>query len=235
MKKLLLLFILLTSLCRGQCNYSVIPNDIYYPSQTVTIPASSQFASMYICGPGTTVYDTLDPTAGGKYRIVYVSSGSTYHYKYTLNSNGMSLWAMNGSTVIIYPGTNTGSSFSVDKEPGATITNLSTETITINNCTTITGPPTSYCSTAGISNLNSSNTQIKVWPNPAHDKLFISSERAENKTVSIVNVIGETVYSLKGIRDGKQEVSLSTFAPGIYYVVIKGDGITETKKIVVTR
>jgi hypothetical protein len=235
MKKILLLLVSLTSLSRAQCYYSVIPNDIYYPSQTVTIPASSQFASMYICGPGTTVYDTLDPTAGGKYRIVFVNSGSTYHYKYTLNSNGMSLWATNGSTVIIYPGTNTGSSFSVDKEPGATIVNLSSGTITVNTCTSITVPSTNYCSAAGISHLNGSNNQIRVWPNPAHDKLFIGSESTGNKTLSIVNVIGETVYSLKGMKDEKQEVSLSTFASGVYYVVIKGDGITETKKIVVTR
>jgi hypothetical protein len=232
MKNLLSVLVLLTFLSRAQCNYSVIPNEIYYPGQTVSVPASSMILNMYICGPSAVIYDTLDPVSA-KYRIVYVSSGSTYHYKYTGTSNGMSLWAKNGSTVVIYPGTNTGSSFSIDKEPGATITNLSTGTVTINNCASITGPSANYCSPTGIAVQTSVDSGTRVWPNPATDRLFIRSTSVGEKTICIINVIGETLCTLNGIQN--EELSLSEFPAGMYYLAITSDGLTETKKIMIIR
>mgnify|MGYP001582918874 CR=1 FL=1 len=235
MKKILLLFVLLASLGNAQpgCNSTVLPNDICYPAQTMNIPTTKQSDAIYLCGPGAVVYDTLDPLSL-KLRIVYINAGCVYHYKSTLATNALTLWAKNGSNVIIYAGTIPTSTFTVYQETGATITNLSTNTLAINNCTAITGPPVT-CSPTGISNLLANDTQTSVWPNPANDKLFITSESFNDKTISIINLLGDTVYSLKGIKNEKQEISLNAFVPGIYYVVIKCDGNSETKKIVVIR
>jgi hypothetical protein len=232
--KLLLpfIFVLLTFLGKAQCNASFSPIDISYNGQTKSIPATMQTDMVYVCG-SSVMYDTLTP-GGIKYRNVYVSTGGTYYYKSTLTNNQMTLWAKSGSNIVILPGTNTSFSFIVYQETGATINNLSSGTITVNNCSVVTGPNVN-CSATGITTNAINDIQTNVWPNPAHDKLFISSENGKDKTVSIVNVIGETVYAQKGIKDEKQEISLSQLTSGIYYVMIKGDGNTETKKIVVTK
>ena len=236
MRKILLLFVLLTSASQAQCNYNIFPNDIYYAGQTVSIPTSSLAATMYLCGPGTVVVDTLDPVSM-KARIVFVSSGSTYHYKSSLPANsGLMLWAKNGSTVVIYPGTTTGTSITIDKEPGATITNLSSGTITINNCTAITGLSIS-CVPTEIAEAQSIYSENKVWPNPSTGKLFINAKSEEKATVSlsVINQLGEIILSEDYINNGKKELSLEKYPVGIYFVRLKSGNYIDTRKVILLR
>ncbi len=234
MKKLLLLFVLISSLSKAQCNASTFsPATICYPAQTKTIAASMATDIIYLCGSGSVVYDTLNPSSL-KVRQVFVNPGATYHYKSTLTNNQVTVYAKAGSTVIIYPGTITTFAFNYIKEAGATMNNLSTNTITTTSCSVITGP-TINCSVTAVTSVSQNETQTNVWPNPAHDKIYVSTEFGKDKSLSIINILGEVVYSQKVLKEEKQEISLSSFTSGIYYVIIRSADKTETKKIVVTK
>lgn len=235
MRKFLLFFVLYTSLFRGQCNMTVIPNDICYNYDTLNIPSSKQNHAIYICGSNAVVYDTLDPVSF-KFRYVFIQPGSTYHCKTTLSNSSMQIWAKSGANIIIHPGTNTGFLFQVNQEPGVNVINLSAGTISNNICGNVTGPPVS-CIPTGINGVRSITYEISVWPNPTNGKIYISAKEEDKAQVSInvINHLGEVVLSGEYLNNGKKELSLEKFPSGIYFVRMKSGNITETKKIILLK
>ena len=75
------------------------------------------------------------------------------------------------------------------------------------------------CSTTGISAV-SNNSGITVYPNPAHDNLFINTD--ENTTsVSVTDIIGQTVIADQRVTGQQtQSIDVSNLANGVYLVKI---------------
>ena len=83
--------------------------------------------------------------------------------------------------------------------------------------------------------LESDNKQIdvKVYPNPIVDKLFIETEGAI-KTISIVNILGSIRFSNTYSKNFSGELEVKSLLSGIYFLKISfEDGSTNVQKITV--
>ncbi len=70
---------------------------------------------------------------------------------------------------------------------------------------------------AGIKEIELENV-IKIFPNPAKDKLSIEFNSVENNfDLHLLNMLGQTVYSIKNVQN-KHEIDLSNLSTGIYYL-----------------
>ncbi len=89
----------------------------------------------------------------------------------------------------------------------------------------------------GISNTNSKtfSTQLKLYPNPADNKLFVSfnSETSGSKCV-IYSVTGQQIYSKEQNTTGINllEINIEKLATGIYFVELQSNNGKQTAKFV---
>ncbi len=74
------------------------------------------------------------------------------------------------------------------------------------------------CALSSVSNNLSENCSVIVYPNPTANELVISSNSAI-KTISIINLIGQMVYSNK-CNSMRVQVNISSLPPGVYLVKI---------------
>jgi len=73
---------------------------------------------------------------------------------------------------------------------------------------------------------------FSIQPNPVADLLNISSATALNN-ITIINMLGQPVLSLKNIGTGSLSLNLSGTNPGIYYMLVKdAHGDNGVKKII---
>lgn len=89
-----------------------------------------------------------------------------------------------------------------------------------------------FCgSTMGVNTLIKTNN-IKVYPNPASDKLFIHIKNNNAvEQINIYNIIGENLYSAN-IVDKLTTIDISQFSKGIYFISLQIRNERVTKKIV---
>ncbi len=79
------------------------------------------------------------------------------------------------------------------------------------------------------------NEQIKIYPNPAFDKLNIEFTDNINKIekITLSNMLGQTVYTIKGKKINTRNfvIDLSGYKSGVYYLNIrtKEDGTMRNK------
>lgn len=72
---------------------------------------------------------------------------------------------------------------------------------------------------------------LKVYPNPANDKIFVDGERID--VVDVYNALGQKVASIEGAE--RTIVDVTLFKSGVYVVrVITEDGDVTTKKVTIT-
>ena len=72
---------------------------------------------------------------------------------------------------------------------------------------------------------------LKLYPNPATDRLNIIADRSMG-SVRLINITGQTVYSSSP--DSRQvTLNLNGFDAGIYFVKIETEGVVTTHKIIV--
>lgn len=93
----------------------------------------------------------------------------------------------------------------------------------------------SVSGTTGINTL--SNTTATVYPNPSTDGLFTvkTGAVAGTTTITVFNIIGKAVYTTELVNSSKEIIDLSNQANGSYFVAIKNDAGTITKKIVINK
>ena len=83
--------------------------------------------------------------------------------------------------------------------------------------------------TVGINELRIKSEEVKIYPNPTKSKIFIEQNKAEK--ITITNALGQTVYLLNN-PSSKQEIDLSSYVSGIYYVKIQGSSEQRVFKII---
>lgn len=84
----------------------------------------------------------------------------------------------------------------------------------------------------GVDELSNASN-ISVFPNPSKGILIIKSER-KISIIEIENILGEKIYS-SVINSNKSEIDLSNQVNGIYFINIKADQGTATKKIIIVK
>lgn len=110
------------------------------------------------------------------------------------------------------------------KATNASGTNSAVQVVTVSdNCTGI------------FENTNLLNN-LKVYPNPAHEVLFVSVP-SDNETVRVqlTNVIGSVVYDEKISGTSKEKISINTAhqAKGVYFLTVESKNEKVTRKIVI--
>lgn len=109
-----------------------------------------------------------------------------------------------------------------------------------------TGPVTKWIGTTyvdtcgnltGIENLNSSNTEFFIYPNPATNNFTIEFNLIDNKNVSIElkNILGQTIKEIStSLSPGKNsiEIDLSDLPKGVYFVQLQSNSKLYSKKVI---
>ncbi len=90
---------------------------------------------------------------------------------------------------------------------------------------------------SGIADINQ-NPTLNIYPNPAHDLLFVefSSKIAETYSIAIHDVLGKTLLTnnLDAVNGfNKFKISLSDFVPGVYFISLKANNQNIVRKIVI--
>ena len=115
-------------------------------------------------------------------------------------------------------------------------------------CTPTIKNPTTLASSYSVSSSNifTANTlsvnevlnhSLSIYPNPSSGTIFLDfgNQNFGNAEISFSDVVGQTLYATSITATGKQEINLSEFSKGIYFIKLKTDlGIT-AKKIVIAR
>ena len=78
---------------------------------------------------------------------------------------------------------------------------------------------------------------MNVYPNPSSGNIFLDfgSQNFGNAEISFSDVIGQKIYAASITAIGKQEMNLSEFSKGIYFMRLKTDAGIAAKKIVIAR
>jgi hypothetical protein len=87
-----------------------------------------------------------------------------------------------------------------------------------------------YDSAVGIRPRPDRVSEIKVFPNPAHDFVSVSNVKGKTMDVRINGVSGQTLVETKV--KGQKTIDISTLSPGIYFIVCTTNDLRETVKLV---
>jgi len=78
---------------------------------------------------------------------------------------------------------------------------------------------------------------LKAYPNPTNKEITIKLNNitADNYTLTLSNVLGEEIYSVSTLINGtyKDEIDLSSFGKGVYFINISNSNSSVTERIVV--
>lgn len=89
-----------------------------------------------------------------------------------------------------------------------------------------------YFSKNASTSVNSIETaKVSVYPNPANSVFTVSSANAIDN-ITVVNALGQSVYTAAPGTNGVS-VDASTFAKGIYTVLVSSNGQTTASKVAV--
>lgn len=79
--------------------------------------------------------------------------------------------------------------------------------------------------------------KLKVWPNPASDKLKINTSDLKVKSIRILNVNGHYIFEYENIAsDNNLEINLeNTIKSGLYFLIIDTDKDVLTRKFIINK
>ena len=114
---------------------------------------------------------------------------------------------------------------SINYEIEKSVNVSSTDSVSKNDLFTVT----SFSSSISIENLN--EVFLKVFPNPASEKLFIQFNGWEGvKEITLLDITGRSVFMRKSV-DDNYEVDISSLPKGIYLISAKNETNHVVKKI----
>ena len=70
-----------------------------------------------------------------------------------------------------------------------------------------------------------------VGPNPTKDFIYIKTEKTNNKMLKIIDISGRIVYSKK-LNDNIEQIDISDYSKGVYFISVKSDEFIKTEKII---
>ncbi len=85
--------------------------------------------------------------------------------------------------------------------------------------------------TTGINSINLSRLNVKLFPNPVNDILIIEFEKNNIDQITISNILGQALFVLNDPLS-KQEIDLSSFSRGIYFITLQNGSMRKVFKIV---
>ncbi len=117
-----------------------------------------------------------------------------------------------------------------------TVTNLAaaTYTVTITDATGCSATTTVVVqeTLTGIQSVSADNTFL-IYPNPAKEKLNVSSTQQNITEITLNNMLGQTVIHQPGMNTKQSEINISMLPAGTYILQIKQGAKQQVKRIVV--
>jgi len=94
-----------------------------------------------------------------------------------------------------------------------------------------------YISDAGVDRVPIVNNapSVTVYPNPANQEINISFDNIDtrNSSISVINILGQTVYSAN-VTANNMQINSSSFAPGVYVILCNTtNGSSNIGKVVI--
>lgn len=84
----------------------------------------------------------------------------------------------------------------------------------------------------GINELNP-NEQIKIFPNPASDKIFVNANDLIIQSYKLFSILGNEIKKMDGIQSKQLEVSLEDVSSGVYFISLEyGKNEIITKRLI---
>lgn len=83
-------------------------------------------------------------------------------------------------------------------------------------------------------NERTKQTSFSVFPNPAHNRVTITSKEKTSKwkNISVFDVRGKELLKLNNIPEDVIEIDLSNYETGLYFIKVSSDHYTETIRVV---
>lgn len=76
---------------------------------------------------------------------------------------------------------------------------------------------------------------INVYPNPASTEVIVTWGNLKANTIKVISVTGVEVAAYTVGQSEQVKLDIANLNPGVYFVKIEGNGVLETKKVVVNR
>ncbi|MBP1644943.1 MAG: leucine-rich repeat protein [Bacteroidetes bacterium] len=87
----------------------------------------------------------------------------------------------------------------------------------------------------GLENIENTNIQTKLYPNPTNNKSYLEIEGLTSEAdVLVYDMVGRLIQKHKVNQGTKElEIDLSTYSKGVYSIRIVNESISQTKKLIV--
>ncbi len=87
--------------------------------------------------------------------------------------------------------------------------------------------------TVGVEELSDVSFHLSVWPNPAQDVLNIEAD-SPMEEIRVYDQLGSLVGSWQyAVGSSLEQIAISSFKPGLYFLVVKTEKGVETKKVII--
>lgn len=108
---------------------------------------------------------------------------------------------------------------------------VSEYTSNVNNCKVANSNISDFIhnGTVGIGEVEE-NISIRLFPNPASDKLFVETD-CDVQEVSLINALGQVVYSNNHITGNQIVIDLDNYASGLYIVNVRNSNGTTSRRV----
>lgn len=93
-------------------------------------------------------------------------------------------------------------------------------------------PNSSFCTLVDINNIEITNIELNIFPNPIQDLFFIENKNSDLELIQIFDIVGNLILE-KNIKIGKNEIDVSRWKNGIYFV--GNSQFSFFKKIIIQR
>jgi hypothetical protein len=102
---------------------------------------------------------------------------------------------------------------------------------------TYTGTVNIQAGPNGLDEINSDNLSVSVYPNPAHNRFYISvdSKLTGNVNIEILNSIGQVAYNTQSVNKASfvHELNISEWSSGIYFIKVYNSETINIQKLIV--
>ena len=93
-------------------------------------------------------------------------------------------------------------------------------------------PPACNTRFAPRENASTLINEVRIYPNPASEKLTIEVGELTGGEIQMLNTMGQIVYQGKLNANNRQQINLATYGQGLFIVRIIGDGAAIEEKII---
>jgi len=185
-------------------------------------------------GPGTTIITYTLPTGCSVSTAIVVVAGPAPITGPDSVCAGSSITLADATTGGTWSSSNTGvatvgSSSGIVTGVGGGTTTITYTSGSCRSTLTVTVKP-APC-TSGVSETSPGNYSIEVYPNPASDELTVKADADRYQSLAITNELGQMIIR-SPIRSIQTSVDLRSLPSGLYYVILRGDNGSITRKFV---